>query len=124
MDTDHAIKKLKPETRILLFHALATCATQAKQYEKAFAWFERVRKESLKAKDQHWLGRYYINSGVAHDLSGDRQAAAEAFQEASRHGEDHDDPSLLGRSFGNLAQLRMTEGEPDVAIDLIRKSIT
>ena len=123
LNTDRIIRKLKPETRMLLFHALAICSTQAEEYEKAFTWFEKVRKESLKAKDQHWLGQYYINSGVAHNLSGDRQAAADAFQKAVGHGEAHDDPFLVGRSFANLAQLRMTEDEPDAAIDLLQKSI-
>jgi tetratricopeptide (TPR) repeat protein len=120
---DRLTRRLKPDTRIRLYHALAICSTQGDQYDKALAWFERVRKEGVKEKDDHWLGRYFINSAIALALSGNTRKAAVAYHKAIQHGKDHEDPTLVGRSLGNLAQLRMKEGEPDAAIDLIRQSI-
>ena len=120
---DRLARRLKPDTRIRLYHALAICSTQADQYDQALEWFERVRKESVKAKNDYWLGQYFINSGIALDLSGDTTKATAAYQKAIQHGKDHENPTLVGRSLGNLAQLRMKEDEPDAAIDLIRQSI-
>jgi len=117
------LRQLAPILRIKLFHALAICASHADRFEEALGWFEKVRSESVKAGDDHWLGQYFINYGVVLDLSGDTKGAAIAFQNAIAHGKEHNEPSLVGRSLGNLAQIRMRDNEPDVAVESMRQSI-
>ena len=117
------LRRLKPLSRIKLFHALAICSTQDDRYQDALDWFEKVRSESVRVGDSHWLGQYFINSGVALDLAGDIKRATTAFQEAIKHGEKHDEPSIVGRSLGNLAQIRMRDDDPDAAIELMRRSM-
>lgn len=117
------LERLNIASRIMLYHALAICAAQDDRFADALEWFEKVRSSSLKAKDYYWLGQYHINSGVALDRSGDPKGAATAYQRAIEHGKQHDDPLIVGRALGNLAQLRLSEDEPDSAIDLMRQSI-
>ncbi len=117
------LRRLKSLSRIKLFHSLAICATQDGRIKDALMWFEKVRRQCVKARDAYWLGQYLINSGVAFDVSGDSRRAATAFQKAIKHGKAHKQPSLVGRSLGNLAQIRMREDETDAAVELMRQSI-
>ena len=91
---------------------MAVCNTEAGDYQQAIAWFERVRKQSLKARDSYWLGQYYCNSGITYARLGDTEKAALAYQRAIRHGEKTNDSILISRSLGNLAQLRLSQNEP------------
>jgi hypothetical protein len=117
------VRRLNEASRIRLFHAMGICSTEANHFASAIEWFERARKESVKTKDTHRIGLCLIDSGVAFDHAGDKKKAASSYQRAVRYGEANDDPTLVGRALGNLAQLRMSEGELDAAIGLMRKSI-
>ena len=121
---ERLIQRLKPATRVKMFHALAVCLTKAGDYETALERFDRVRKENLRLKDQYWLGQYYVNSGIAYYLSGDVAAAARAYQKAIRHGERNDDDTLISRALGNLTQVKLSEGQPEAAIALLERSIS
>jgi tetratricopeptide (TPR) repeat protein len=107
-----------------LFHAMGICQIEAGSYSEAVAWFERVQKESRKLKDQYWLGQYFINCGIAHYYAGDRAKAEASYKSAIRHAKAQGDPSLNSRALGNLAQVKLSEGEPDAAMDLIRESLS
>ena len=120
---DAVMRKLDANTRLRLSHAMAVCKTEAGDYQQAIAWFDRVRKQSLSARDPYWLGQYYINSGIAYARLGDMAKAALAYQRAIAHGEKIGDSILISRSLGNLAQLRLSQNEPDAAVALIKKSI-
>ncbi len=120
---DAVMRKLDANTRLRLSHAMAVCKTEARDYHQAIAWFNRVRKQSLSSRDPYWLGQYYINSGIAYDRLGDMVKAALAYQRAIAHGEKTGDSILISRSLGNLAQLRLSQNEPDAAVALMKKSI-
>ena len=124
MAQERVIRKLKPTTRVRMFHALAVCLTEAGNYGKALEWFARVRKESLKIKDPYWLGQYYVNSGIAHYHSGNLAEAARAYQKAIDHGQTSGDEMLISRALGNLSQVKLSEDEPDAAIGLLDRSIS
>jgi tetratricopeptide (TPR) repeat protein len=119
---EKVLRGLKPLSRIKLYHALAICAAHNGDFPEALNWFANVRRESTRARDKHWIGQYYLNSGVALDLSGDSKRATKAFEKAIEHGKKYDEPSIVGRSLGNLAQIKMRQDEPDAAIDLMRQS--
>lgn len=116
---ERVIRRLRPETRVQMFHALAICLTNAADYDKALVWFDRVRRESVKLKDRYWLGQYYVNSGITLNCSGKLAEAARAYERAIRHGEQNDDVVLISRALGNLAQVRVSEGQPEAAIALL-----
>jgi len=120
---DEVMQKLDANTGLRLSHAMAVCKTEAGDYEQAIAWFNRVRKQSLSARDPYWLGQYYINSGIAYARLGDMVKAALAYQRAIAHGEKTGDSILISRSLGNLAQLRLSQNEADAAVALMKKSI-
>ena len=121
---ERVIRRLRPETRVQMFHALAICLTNAADYDKALVWFDRVRRESVKLKDRYWLGQYYVNSGITLNCSGKLAEAARAYERAIRHGEQNDDVVLISRALGNLAQVRVSEGQPEAAIALLERSIS
>ena len=79
---DAVMQKLDANTGLRLSHAMAVCKTEAGDCEQAIAWFNRVRKQSLSARDPYWLGQYYINSGIAYARLGDMVKAALAYQRA------------------------------------------
>jgi len=120
---ERVIQKLRPRARVRMFHALAVCLTEAGNYEKAIEWFDRVHRESLRIKDRYWLGQYYVNSGIAHYYSGDLAKAAAACQKAIKHGEKTGDETLISNALGNLAQVKLSQDEPDAAIVLLKRSI-
>ncbi len=121
---ERLIQRLKPATRVQLFHALAVCLTKAGDYDTALEWFERMRKENLRLKDQYWLGQYHVNSGIALYFSANLAAAARAYQKAIHHGEQHDDQLLISRALGNLTQVKLSEDQPEAAIALLERSIS
>ncbi len=116
-------KKLAPGTRLQVDHAVAIGLVDGGAPSQAIPWFERVRRDSLKLKDNYWLGQYYINSGIAHDRCGDTARALAAYQHAIAHGEKTGDKTLLSRALGNLAMLKTAEREPEAALALLDQSI-